>query len=532
MSEEQRGISRRSLLSWIGMTAGAATMYQAMSALSFAAESHYDSNFALSGAPKGSKILVLGAGLAGMTAAYELHKAGYKVEVLEFNQKAGGRCWTIRGGDTYTELGGAVQQCKFDEGHYLNPGPWRIPYHHHAVLGYCHKFGVALEPFVQVNYNALLHSSKAFGGKPKRYREIQADFQGHVAELLNKSVNQGALDQAVTAEDREKLMSALRDWAGLDKSGKYKKSYEASLRRGFKVDAGGGLMPKEENSDIIDFQTLLNSDLWGHIATGQNYEFQTTLFQPVGGMDSIAKAFEKQVRDLIRYNAKITEIDQNSNGVTVTYVDRTTGAKHQAKADYCVCTLPLSILGQLPVKVGAAMQTAIRAVPYDSSVKFGLQFKRRFWEQDEHIYGGISYTDLPISLIGYPNTGYGSSGKGVLLGGYVWGANAYEFTAMSPEQRVAKAVEFGSQIHPQYKQEFENGVAVGWHRVPWVQGCYGMWTEETREQHYENMCQIDGRIVLAGEHASYIPAWQEGAILSAQDAIKRLHKHIVSTQKA
>jgi monoamine oxidase len=93
-------------------------------------------------------------------------------------------------------------------------------------------------------------------------------------------------------------------------------------------------------------------------------------------------------------------------------------------------------------------------------------------------------------------------------------------------------VEFGSQIHPQYKQEFENGVAVGWHRVPWTQGCYGMWTEETRDQHYDNLCQIDGRIVLAGEHASYIPAWQEGAVLSALDAIKRLHKHIVSTQKA
>lgn len=529
---KEQGISRRSLLSWIGMTAGAATMYQAMSALSFAGESHHDANFALSGAPKGSRVLVLGAGLAGMTAAYELRKAGYKVEVLEFNAKAGGRCWTIRGGDTFTELGGAAQHCQFDEGQYLNPGPWRIPYHHHAVLDYCHKFGVALEPFVQVNYNALLHSTKAFGGKPKPYREIQADFHGHIAELLGKSVNQGALNQAVTREDREKLMEALSGWAGLDKSGKYKKSYDVSLRRGFAVDAGGGLMPKEENSDIIDFQTLLQSDLWQHIATGQNYEFQTTLFQPVGGMDAIARGFEKQVSDLIRYNAKVTEIDQSANGVTVQYLDRTTGAKHQATADWCVCTLPLSILSQLPIKVGGAMQQAIRAVPYDSSVKFGLQFKRRFWEQDERIYGGISYTDLPISLIGYPNTGYGSAGKGVLLGGYVWGANAYEFTAMSPEQRVAKAVEFGSQIHPQYKQEFENGVAVGWHRVPWTQGCYGMWTEETRDQHYDNLCQIDGRIVLAGEHASYIPAWQEGAVLSALDAIKRLHKHIVSTQKA
>jgi monoamine oxidase len=192
----------------------------------------------------------------------------------------------------------------------------------------------------------------------------------------------------------------------------------------------------------------------------------------------------------------------------------------------------LSILGQLPIDVSPPMMNAIRAVPYEASVKVGLQFKRRFWEQDEHIYGGISYTDTPIGRISYPSTDYGKPGKGVLLGGYLFGPNAYEFTAMKPEMRVQKAVEYGAQVHPQYTSEFENGIAVGWHRVPWTNGCYGLWTEESRQQHYKNLCQIDGRIVLAGEHASYIPAWMEGAILSSLDAIKRLHTHIVASPKA
>ena len=112
----------------------------------------------------------------------------------------------------------------------------------------------------------------------------------------------------------------------------------------------------------------------------------------------------------------------------------------------------------------------------------------------------------------------------------MWGANAYEFTAMKPEMRVQKVLEYGSKIHPQYKDEFENGISVGWHRVPWTNGCYGLWTPESRQQHYQNLCEIDGRIVLAGEHASHIPAWLEGAILSSLDAIKRLHTHAVSTQ--
>lgn len=286
-------------------------------------------------------------------------------------------------------------------------------------------------------------------------------------------------------------------------------------------------------SDLLDRKALLDSNLWQSIAVGQDYEFQTSLFQPVGGMDKIAQAFEKQVGDLIQYNAKVTAIEQNDKGVTVTYQSTAAGgATAQETADWCVCTLPLSILGQLPLQVSAPMMSAIRAVPYEAAVKVGLQFKRRFWEQDERIYGGISYTDTPIGKISYPSTDYGKPGKGVLLGGYLFGPNAYEFTAMAPEARVRKAVEYGALVHPQYREEFDNGIAVGWHRVPWTNGCYGLWTETLRQQHYHNLCQIDGRIVLAGEHASRIPAWMEGAILSSLDAIKRLHTHIVASHQA
>ena len=162
--------SRRDLLSLIGTVAGSAAMYQAMSSLGFASDSGYTGPIKLSGDVKGASVLILGAGLAGMTAALELRKAGYKVAVLEFNDRPGGRNWTLRGGDTYTELGGFTQTCEFEEGQYFNPGPWRIPYHHGALLDYCKRLNVALEPFVELNYNALLHASGAFGGRPQRLR--------------------------------------------------------------------------------------------------------------------------------------------------------------------------------------------------------------------------------------------------------------------------------------------------------------------------------------------------------------------------
>jgi monoamine oxidase len=103
-----------------------------------------------------------------------------------------------------------------------------------------------------------------------------------------------------------------------------------------------------------------------------------------------------------------------------------------------------------------------------------------------------------------------------------------EFTSMAPEERVKKVVEYGSQIHPQYLEEFDNGVAVAWHRSPFTLGCMGVWTDATRATHYDNLCQIDERIVLAGEHASFIGGWQEGAVTSALDAIGRLHQRAVA----
>ena len=518
----------------IGLSAGGTAMYQAMHSLGFAAESNFQAPVRLSAAPRGASVLVLGAGMAGLVAAYELRNAGYRVQVLEYNARAGGRNWTLRGGDRYTELGGATQECRFDPGLYINPGPWRLPYHHRGMLSYCKRLGVALEPFVQVNHNAYLHSRKAFDGKPQRLRSAKADYQGHVAELLAKAARASALDADVTAEDREILLDSLRFWGALDENYKFVKGSGSSERRGFERDPGGGLSARPVFSQPVGLSDLLKSGLWAALPFGEMYDFQTTMFQPVGGMDMVSQAFARELAPLIRYNAKIVEIHQDGTGVTVAFEDLAAGSVRQsARADWCVCTIPLSILGQIPMNVGGAMAKAIAAVPYSTSLKVGLQFKRRFWEEDEQIYGGVTYTDLPIGQISYPSSRFLADGKGVLLGAYIWDmTTSMDFSSMTPTERVSKAVEYGSQIHPQYRQEFDNGIAVAWHRVPFAMGCFGLWNEATRAEHYDNLCAFDGRIVLAGEHASYLPAWQEGAVTSALDAIDRLHQRALAAGAA
>jgi len=522
-------MSKRDLLTLIGRTAGASAMYMAMSSLGQAQESPFKGPVKLDGDAKGASVLILGAGVAGLVAALELSRAGYKVQVLEYNDRVGGRSWTLRGGDSFTELGGLTQKCEFAPGNYINPGPWRIPYNHHAIMHYCQELGVQLEPFMQLNYNAYAHSTKAFGGKPQRYRTIQADFYGHVAELMAKAANKNALDDVVDKESKEILLSAMKSWGALDKDYRYEKGKESSERRGWEKWPGGGLSAEPVPSEPLGLDAVLKSGLWRSIGNSYTTEFQTAIFQPVSGMDMVAKGFEKEVGQLVRKNSKVTSIQQDASGVTVAYEDTKTGAKATAKADWCLCTIPLSILSQIEMNVDAPMAAAIRAVPYEAALKIGLEFKRRFWEQDDQIYGGISTTDLPILQISYPSTRFGSKGPATLLGGYTFGAYAYEFTSLPPAERVKRAVEWGSQIHPQYKTEFLNGVGVGWHRAPWVQGCFGNWSEEARAEHYKNLCAIDGRILLAGEHASYIPAWQEGGITSSLDAISRLHQRVMAS---
>ncbi len=525
--ENRKPMLRRDLIALIGAVGGAATMYQAMTALGFAAESDYKGPFKLDGDPKGASVLILGAGLAGLVAAYELGKAGYRVQVLEYENRAGGRCWTLRGGDRFTEIGGAEQRCEFDRGLYFNTGPWRIPYHHRALLDYCKRFGVALEPFVHVNHNAYVHAKDAMGGKPQRYRHVKADFHGHVAELLAKTINQNQLDARVTREDQEKLLEHLRVWGALDRNYAYVKGEISSDRRGFDKDQGAGLPGEPEPSQPLQLSDVLNMGLWSQFGSRHEYDYQSPLLQPVGGMDAIVRGFLREVASVVRLNSKVISIRQDGNGVTVSYEDTRRAGTQTARADWCLCTIPLTVLSKIEMNVGPPMRSAISAVGYSSSLKVGLQFKRRFWEEDEAIYGGISFTDLAVRQISYPSNDYHSA-NGIVLGAYPGGTYAREFAALEPQARVRRAVELGAAIHPQYEREFENGISVAWDRIASAQGGFATWPDGVRAQHYANLCSFDGRIALAGEHASYLSAWQEGAVLSALDTVGRLHRRVLA----
>ena len=202
----------------------------------------------------------------------------------------------MRGGDRYTELGGFTQQCEFDKDLYINPGPVAdpLPPSRHDALrqGVC---ACLSSLFARSITTPTCTAADAFGGKPQRYREVKADYQGHVAELLAKATRQHALDGAVSKEDQEKLLESLREWGALDKNYAYVSSDASSERRGYEKNPGGGLSAQPVPSKPLGLSDVLESGLWRGIPNGDIFDMQTALFQPVGGMGRIGEAFGREL---------------------------------------------------------------------------------------------------------------------------------------------------------------------------------------------------------------------------------------------
>src|ERR1700737_3323212 len=198
--------TRRSFLTQVGHAGGFGAAYVLMQSLGLLATpaSKASTVRLAANSGKGKSVVILGAGIAGMVAAWELKKAGYNCTILEARDRAGGRNWTIRGGTRVEMTDGTAETCRFAEGHHFNAGPARLPSQHQTILGYCREFGVPLEVEVNSSRSSLLQCDSLNGGQTVEQRQVMNDTRGHVAELLAKSSNAPALDELLTKEDKQR----------------------------------------------------------------------------------------------------------------------------------------------------------------------------------------------------------------------------------------------------------------------------------------------------------------------------------------
>lgn len=532
-------LSRRAFLHGLGVVGGAGAVLAAMEVLDLVApaaeykvpfDPPRSSDFSLRGRANDTTVLVLGAGIAGLTTAFELEKAGYRCEVIEARNRPGGRSWTVRGGTSDTDLDGVTQRAGFADGLYMNAGPARIP-QHHTTLDYCRELGVPIEPFANANAQAYYFNTSERGAagpladRSVRHRAALADMQGHVSELLARAVNQGALRTELSAEDGEALVEFLRAYGALGP----KDRYLGSERRGYADPPGAGPRPGTLRAPH-SLSDLLAARFGYFFPFEQGWDQAMMMFQPIGGMDRIPYALAARIRGRIRYGAEVRSISTDDSTVRVVITEDGGRTGTEISADYCVCTIPPMVLSKIPNNLSAQTQRDLASLQPMSTGKMGLQFRRRFWEEDDGIFGGITDTNTEIGTIWYPSSDYLTK-RGILIGLYNYFEDAERFDALSPTQREARALAVGRAVHGEvYVDEFETSFSAQWRRVRYSEGGWVLWPDRSGPAGaiYHRLLEPQGRLYLAGDHLSYVTSWQHGAFESARLVVGQLHQRALA----
>ncbi|MBC9227597.1 FAD-dependent oxidoreductase [Aeromicrobium sp. 636] len=526
--------TRRDFLQKVGVAGGAGVMLHTMGSLGMtsAAQANTPPFNPLKPGSLGrhgrKSVVILGAGVAGLTAAYELLKGGYDVTVLEANERPGGRAWTVQGGDKVTDTVGQTQRAGFSRGQWMNAGAGRLP-QHHVTVDYCRELGVELETFVNQNAHGYLWRSGDHGlsGQAIRHREAKADTYGYVAELLAKATDQGALDQYVTTEDKERIISFARSFGSIgpkvpgDPAASFK--YTGSGRRGYSVEPGVTAGTPTEPFSLSD---VFASGIGNYFSFESGWDQAMQMLHPKGGMQAISEAFVRAIgRHRVKFGAPALSLQNTAKGVEVVYQQGQ--SKRKIEADFAICTVPPQIAAKIPSNLPTEVITALQAPTVTNAGKIGIEYSRRWWELDHQIYGGITNANNELGNMWYPSSGFHSK-RGVMVGYYNTGSSANTYGALTPKQRLAKALEQGAEIHGQaYKQNVASAFSVNWSTVKHIEGAWVGWRSRT-DGHYDRLVAPTKNVYFAGDWLSHTIAWQHGGIVSAREVVEQIHQRVTS----
>ena len=452
-----------------------------------------------SGKPK--KIVIVGAGLAGLAAGYELKRAGHTPIILEAQQRVGGRVYTLR--DPFTE------------GLYAEVGAMRIPRAHALTMEYIEKFQLKTTDFTMDNPNAYYY----IGGNKVRASEAATD-----PSLLGFEVH--AHEKGLTVGQMySKALQSLLEM--LEKSGdsawdEIVVQYDQYSTREF-LELNGwsegmiemfGLLANQESVMNSSFLELFRED------SGNYY---TNMIEIQGGTDRLPHAFLPELKDNIRFGARMIAMDQSPENVTIHY--QTKAGKFTETGDYAIITVPFPVLRHVEVlkPFTRSKQRAIRQLHYDASAKILFQCKRRFWEEDDGIFGGGTLTDLPIRNLYYPDHGR-ETGRGIILASYTWSEDAQRWGSLKPDDRIMQALDDVAEIHPQIIHEFEVGTSWMWHDDEFAGGAFALFDPGQQTLLHTEIVKPEGRIHFAGEHTSLHHAWIQGALESGLRAAVAVHQ--------
>lgn len=451
--------------------------------------------------PRPLRIIVIGAGMAGLVAAYELERAGHDVVVLEAQQRVGGRLQTLRE--------------PFSDGLYAEAGGMRLPKSHDLTMAYVNKFKLKTSPFTMGNPNCYVY----INGRRMRLSEFR-----HDPAELGFEVNENERGKT-PAQLWEQALEPITKQLAEEGEGAWDAiiaRYDQHSLREFCEECKWSEGAMEMFGLFAGYEARMNSSFIDIIRPEVGGSFHD-LVELVGGSDHLPNAFLPSLRKNIQFGAKMTALDQSPDDVTVHY--KTRAGRFSVSGDYAIITVPFPVMRHVEVlkPFSVAKQRAIRQVHYDASTKVLLQCRRRFWEQDEDIVGGGTVTDLAIRNLYYPDHGR-ETGRGVLLASYTWAEDAQRWGSLTPEERIEQAIEDVSRIHPQIIQDFEVGASKVWHDDEYAGGAFALFEPGQFSRLYNAILQPEGRFYFAGEHCSVYHRWIQGAVESGLRAANDIHQ--------
>ncbi|KGX93024.1 amine oxidase [Pontibacillus halophilus JSM 076056 = DSM 19796] len=461
------------------------------------------------------RVIIIGAGMAGLVAASLLKEAGHEVKIIEGNDRVGGRIFTERKA--------------FSDGNYLDFGAMRIPENHDLTFAYIRKFNLPFNRFFNATDKDVIYTNGIKTTREEYERNpdilnypIEENEKGKTAVQLFKEAVQPFLTLYENSSEKEKQILIQRfDRYSIDGYLRFNPigpSLSPNAIRLVKVMLGF------EGFAELSFSNML-FDIVSTV-----FDEELTFYEITGGNDQLPKAFLPQLKDDLLLNEKVARIGPRTNEVIVQTRNTRTNEYSTLRGDYLISAVPFSVFQFIEVNPYTAFSfdkwTVIRELHYVGAVKVGIEFKEQFWEK-EGLKGANLITDFPNRFFYTPSPTAPDQPSGIVLASYSWGDNAKLWDALSKTERIRQALQDLAKVHGnEVYKSYVNGDSFSWSQNEFSAGAFTLFKPNNAARFPKLINQPEGRVHFAGEHASDFHGWIEGAIQSGVRVAEEVNNRV------